>query len=94
MKYYEPPSQECFDEVKEEAIGIWSVMGDEPSYSREKIDRIQDLPNIQDNFMYMIAMFDLGNQAKLAQRLSEETRKEVSDRIIDGGTPPEYNVFK
>ena len=85
--YYTAPTDKQFNELKEKAIEIWSVMGDEPSYSQEKIGRIKDIRNVQDNFMYMVAMFDQNNQAKLANKLSEETRKAVRERMIDGGNP-------
>lgn len=83
--YYTPPSDEVFEEVKQKAIQLWSGMGDEPSYSKEKIDRIRDIQNIQDNMMYIVAMFDQGNQARLAYLLSVEARKEIRERMIDGG---------
>lgn len=89
--YYTPPSDECFEELKEKAIEIWSVMGDEPSYSQGKIGRIKDIKNVGDNFMYMVAMFDINNQRKLASLISPETSKEVRDRMIDGGNP-EYLI--
>lgn len=44
--------------------------------------------------MYIVAMFDINNQSRLARSLSEKTRKEISNRIINGGSPPEYNVFR
>ena len=89
--YYTPPTDEQFNELKEKAIEIWSVMGDEPSYSQEKIGRIKDILNVQDNFMYMVAMFDHNNQGKLAAKLTDETRKAVRDRMVDGGQP-EYLI--
>jgi hypothetical protein len=91
--YYTPPSDEQFNELKEKAIKIWSGMGDEPSYSQEKIGRIKDIGNIEDNFMYMVAMFDINNQRILAESLSPEARLAVRERMIDGGQPDEYNVF-
>lgn len=91
--YYTPPPVEQFDELKKECIKIWSVMGDEPSYSKEKIARIENIANIGDNFMYMVAMFDHGNQHILAHKLSEQTRKSVRDRMIDGGHPIEFISF-
>jgi hypothetical protein len=83
--YYTPPTQEIFNEVKEKAIEIWSKMGDEPSYSQEKIGAIKDIGNVQDNFMYMVAMFDIHNQRILAEKLSPETRLAIRERMIDGG---------
>lgn len=91
--YYTPPTDEQFNEVKEKAIELWSIMGDEPSYSEKKIARIKDIENISDNFMYMVAMFDVGNQGRLAEKLSEETRKAIRERMIDGGNPLEYIRF-
>ena len=91
--YYTAPIDEQFNELKEKAIKLWSGMGDEPSYSQEKIGRIKDIKNVQDNFMHMVAMFDINNQRKLAENLSTETRKAVRERIIDGGGLPESIVF-
>ena len=91
--YYTPPADEQFDEVKEKAIEIWSTMGDEPSYSEEKIGRIKDIANVGDNFMYIVAMFDINNQRKLAEKLSDETRGAIAERIKDGGAPDYYNPF-
>ena len=91
--YYTAPTDEQFNELKEKAIEIWSVMGDEPSYSQGKIGRIKDIGNIQDNFMYMVAMFDSNNQMKLAHKLSSETRKSVRERMIDGGNPEHLIAF-
>lgn len=91
--YYTPPTDQQFNEVKEKSIKIWNTYDNQFGYVDEKVNRIKDIKNIEDNFMYMIAMFDGDNQAKLAQLLTDETRKAVSDRMIDGGNPPEYNPF-
>ena len=91
--YYTPPEEKQFNELKEKAIEIWKTY-DIEGLENEKANRIKKMPNIEDNFMYIVAMFDISNQAKLAMKLSDETRKAVSDRIIDGGTPDEYIVFK
>lgn len=91
--YYTPPTDEQFNELKQEAIKIWSEMGDEPSYSEEKIERIKDIKNIGDNFMTMVAMFDIHNQAKLADELTLGTRLAVRERMFDGGQLPEYVKF-
>jgi len=91
--YYTPPTNEQFNELKEKAIEIWSTMGDEPSYSQEKIGRIKDINNVGDNFMFIVAMFDQNNQQKLSNKLEDETRGAVAERIRDGGAPDYYNVF-
>ena len=90
--YYTPPTDEQFNELKERAIEIWSTMGDEPSYSQDKIGRIKDIKNVGDNFMYMVAMYDQYNQRKLASKLTKATREAVAERISDGA-PDYHNVF-
>jgi len=91
--YYTPPTDEQFNELKERAIEIWSTMGDEPSYSQDKIGRIKDIKNVGDNFMYMVAMYDQYNQRKLAGKLTKATREAVAERLRDGGAPDYHNVF-
>ena len=96
MLYYTPPTGEQFNELKEKAIELWKQIdtdNDKYGYATEKINRIKDIVNIQDNFMYMVAMFDINNQEKLAEKLSPDTRKAVRDRMIEGGSPEQYIKF-
>lgn len=81
--YYTAPSDEIFNEIKEAAIKIWS--GYEDPYKTEKINRIQDIGNVSDNAMYMVAMFDRTNQGKLADLLSMDACEAIRDRWIAGG---------
>ena len=86
--YYTPPEQEMFDEVKKWSINLWQKRypeNEHPYYAKEKTDKIKELQNVGDNFMYIIAMFDEENQRYLAMDLMPETRKAISERIIDGG---------
>ena len=89
--YYTPPTDEQFDELKEKAIKIWRQYDNTFGYVDEKVNSIKDLQNAGDNFMYIIAMFDMLNQTKLADMLSNETRTAVRDRMIDGEN--DYIVF-
>ena len=91
--YYQAPTDEQFNEVKAKAIEIWDTYDNTYGYRDEKVDRIKDLKNIDDNVMYIIAMFDGDNQAKLAGMLSDETRQQISLRMIAGGNPPQFNPF-
>ena len=91
--YSTPPTEEQFNELREKAIEIWNGYDDTYGYATEKIDRIKDLKNVQDNFMYIPAMFDIVNQGKLADKLSKETREAVRDRMIDGGSPESSIMF-
>ena len=94
--YYTAPTQEIFDEVKEKAIEVWTEGYPEdtsPFYAQEKVSRIKDLENVQDNVMYMVAMFDINNQHLLSRKLSEEAKEAIRSRMIDGGSPVEFIVF-
>ena len=91
--YYIAPDQECFDDLKSKAIKIWKTYDDTYSYATKKISQIEKIKNIEDNFMYMVAMFDYSNQVRLSLILSDDTRRAVSDRFIDGGQPQELNPF-
>ncbi len=94
--YYTPPEDKLFEEVREKAMELWREIdtdNDEYGYATEKINRIKDIGNIGDNFMYIVAMFDPGNQANLAWRLSPEARSAIRERMVDGGTPINYITF-
>jgi hypothetical protein len=89
--YYTAPPLEQFEELKVAALGIWNSY--EEPYRSEKVSRVEPIQNIQDNFMYLVAMFGINNQRKLAAALSEGTRKAVRDRMIDGGNEPAFIPF-
>ena len=93
MLYYTPPKEKYFNEVKEKAIEVWGTYDDDFGYASEKIAMIIDIKNIGDNFMYIVAMFDINNQEKLANKLSDGCRKAVRERMIDGGSPSGFIVF-
>jgi len=79
--YYTPPSDEIFEEVRQKAMEQWRDTVSHPKYIQEKIDRIEHIKNIGDNFMYIVMMFDMHHQWRLAQRLSEEANRAISDRL-------------
>jgi hypothetical protein len=94
--YCTPPSGEHFNHLKEKAIELWKEIDtddDKYGYATSKINRIKNLVNVANNFMYIVAMFDIYNQCKLADKLTTFTRFEISQRLIDANTPIEYNVF-
>lgn len=89
-------SQEVFEEVKKTCMEVWELVdtdNDKYGYATEKKNRIKDLENVSDNGMYMIAMFDLKNQALVSALLSNDARDEVAERLAAGGTPKIYNPF-
>lgn len=79
--YYEPPTQEIFEEIKREAIKIWETYDNTDGYVDEKVGRIKDLPNVSDNAMYIVAMFDWINRDKLLTALSEPAKEFIISRI-------------
>jgi glutathionylspermidine synthase len=91
--YYLPPDDKSFKELKEKAIQLWKEYDDTYGYATEKISCIKDLLNEEGNFMYMVAMFDVYNQEKLALILSEKTKKEIRKRMISGGAEEQFIVF-
>ena len=78
--YYIPPTQEIFDEIKQACISVWSTMDDTYGYATDKTNCIKDLKNVQDNAMYMFAMFDIINQAKVFQQLSFASKEFIYSR--------------
>lgn len=80
--YYTAPPDDVFDEIKTAALAIWRGYADEPysaTYVAEKLERVEPLTNVSDNWMYMVAMFDLTNQARLFAVL----RPATVDLILD-----------
>lgn len=60
-EYYTAPSEEIFNDIKENAIKIWKTYDDTFGYVTKKLSRIENINNIED----MVAMFDHINQATL-----------------------------
>lgn len=84
MLYYEAPSDEIFNEVREACAVVWKEVSDYPSYLEEKLTKI-DIDNVRDNFMYLVALFDVDNQRRLFSLLSEEAKTAIIDRMRAGG---------
>jgi len=97
--YYEAPTDEIFNEVKEACIKVWKTYDNEFGYVDEKVGRIQNISNVKDNLMFMVAMFDHHNKQRLSQIISEEARLAIVDRIKSGynkqslGMDMELNPF-
>src|SRR3990167_1302039 len=89
--YYTAPPDEAFEEMKKACLDVWGQYKNSPGgYMEEKTSRIKDIWNVQDNFMYMLAMFDQNNQRMVISKLSGETKNEVRARMIDGGNDYYY----
>lgn len=79
MSYYDAPSQEVFDEIKAAAIKIWRGYDDTYGYATEKIDYIESITNIKDNWGTIVGMFDQDNQLTLFLALSEKAQQKVGE---------------
>ena len=80
--YYKAPSQEVFENIKENAMKLWDIVdtdNDKYGYATEKKNRIKDIENVQDNAWYIVAMFDQGNISILLTMLSQNAREKVAE---------------
>ncbi|MFA6897207.1 MAG: hypothetical protein WCQ96_02900 [Patescibacteria group bacterium] len=71
-EYYTAPSENVFEEIKKNAIEIWSGYDDTYGYATDKIESIKNIKNISDNCAYIVAMFDPQNQLKLMAKVKDE----------------------
>ena len=89
-------TDEQFEEIRENAMKLWKIVdidNDKYRYTTIKIEQVKDIKNISDNFMYIIQMFDIQNQHKLAESLSETTRKVIRQEMKKHKTPEQLIVF-
>lgn len=83
--YYTAPSDEIFEDIKANATKIWQTYNNEHGYVDEKLNRIKNIQNIDDNAWYIVAMFDLVNIKKLMLIIKPETRVKLREVLIFGG---------
>lgn len=83
--YYTAPPDSHFKDLKEQALKLWKSFNSHKSYIDEKVGRIENLENKQDNFMYIFSMFDPGRQKALMEELKESTAVSLVSRIVAGG---------
>lgn len=79
MAYYDAPSDEIFNEIKEKSIEIWKTYDDTYGYASEKIGYVESITNVRDNWGTIVGMFDWQNQAKLLAKLSPEAKEKVQE---------------
>lgn len=82
--YYTAPSNEVFEEIKQESIKIWQTYDNTYGYVDEKVDRIKDIANVGDNWMYMVSMFDYPNRLKLYSVLKPSTVELIEEALSHG----------
>jgi len=88
--YHVAPSDTAFAEMKQECMAQWQTHDNTYGYVDEKVGRIEDLANVQDNFMYMLAMFDHGGQREVISRLTSPAKQAVRERMPSGGNSITY----
>lgn len=89
--YYQPPKQAIFEDIKAQAIKIWQKYDNTYGYVDEKVNRIKDLANVQDNAWHIVAMFDCDNQVKLLKRVNAETEAAIREMFdCMGAVQPEH----
>lgn len=71
--YYTAPSDDMFNEIKREATKIWETYDDTYGYVSDKLETVNRLQNVRDNYMFMVSMFDWTNQQKLLAALHPDT---------------------
>lgn len=91
--YYTPPDKQIFEEVKRASVRIWKSYDNVNGHLDSKIKHIEELRNIADNFMYMVAMFDIQNQTRLASMLSNSARLAIRQRLVASGAVDYFIVF-
>lgn len=67
------PSIEIFEEMKSAAIAVWQTFDNTHGYVTDKLEYINSFGNIKDNAMVFYRMFDYQNQAKMREKLSQES---------------------
>ncbi len=79
MAYYDAPTDEIFEEIKREAIKIWQTYDDTHGYATEKIDYVNSITNIKDNWGTIVGMFDQDNQLTLFLAVSPEAQLKIGE---------------
>lgn len=80
--YYIPPEDEIFKNLKYWCIAVWNSIDGDKYEINESVKRLNNMGNIGDNFMTMLAMFDNVNIVLVSQYLNQDTRKAIYDRLI------------
>lgn len=79
MAYTDAPSDAIFNEIKEAAVEIWMTYDNTYGYVDEKVNYIDKIKNVKDNWGTIVGMFDYSNQQKLLRKLSPEAKAKVKE---------------
>lgn len=74
-KYDEAPPEDVFNEIKEKCIEYWKEnFNDENGYVTAKINRINKIKNVDNDFLFMVNMFDTQNEKFCIQGMNPKAR--------------------
>jgi len=90
--YYTAPTDKQFNELKEKAIEIWNEYDNAGGYRDEKLNQLP-AKNFKDNFMFIVAMFDSENMRLLADKLSQDAKDAIKERMKAGDCIDGYFAF-
>ena len=77
---YSTPSEEVFNNIKEKCINTWNDMtGANPAYIKAKLDRINNIRNVEADVMFMLAMFHPLLRNHVIQQLSEKSKEYINN---------------
>lgn len=68
-----------FNELKNASIEIWKTYDDTYGYATEKIERVESISNVSDNYGTFIGMFDGNSQDKLFNTVGDEVKVLITD---------------
>jgi hypothetical protein len=72
-------TNEIFNEIKSAAIEIWQGYDDTYGYASEKIQRVNAINNVGDEWIEIVGMFDHDNRLKLLSMLPDEAWEIVKE---------------
>lgn len=73
--YYTTPPQDIFNEIKSKSMELWETYDNTYWYVDEKLSFIRPIENNQDNWLYIVWMFDVYNQHKLLGMVNDRTKE-------------------
>lgn len=73
-------TDELFNELKNAAMEVWQTYDNTYGYVDEKI-AMMNFPNVKDNYGTIIGMFDVHNQRKLYDKVSDEAKALIDDWV-------------
>jgi hypothetical protein len=77
--YYQTPSEEIFNDMKQAAIKVWKTKDNTHRHVNEKIEIVNAMKNYRDNAMICYNMFDHIDQRTFLQHLSDPAKEYITE---------------